>query len=347
VAVRSVKSGDLAGGSIASLRQTCIPLPGEKLHFSALFERGANSEIRGVPIGDITYHLTSQQTGFPDPALICGFGFCEELMPRLPLRPEVAPSLELLLNRKHEVAFALLPQGALNQKAKQLYSLQKQLFDQDRSYFITKHRAIAERILRLFEADEADLRRIKSYFQKLLQTAPDYDELSSLYRQLNEATIEAVATLENSLLSYDAMMDKPSLAVVEESLIAGLNEEILPKIGDDTLLNTLQRTLVKPTARFILQSASEKHHFPPPTLTQAELRLQSAIFYQQIHFFQQLEDPQTTLDTAEILTASHSYFDTLLALLKGEKASTTGELALHLVEEVEGYYNSRYLESAV
>jgi hypothetical protein len=346
VTTTEVRKDGSAKGSIMTLRQTCIPLPGEKLDFTLPYDRGENNEARGVPIGDITYHLTSHQTGFPDPALSAGIGLPELFMPSLPLRPELAPTLEQLLDRRQEVAYSLLPQGALNQKAKHLYSLHKQLYDQDPAYFITKHRSILEKLLPLLDAGAEDVECVRDYFSKKMEVSPSFEELSSSYRLVSTHLESAFEELEGSFFSYDDGDSGVSTDQMKEELKKALSlaiDELQEE--EEPFTSLLERRFLDCTSTFILQAYSEKYNFAPPVLSQEERRLQSIVFFEQLYFFQQLEKPQELLTVQDLVTTLHIYFDTVLALAVGKAPTPLAQLAQFLVNEVAAYFDARFLEA--
>lgn len=346
VTTTAVHKDGMTSGTIVTLRQTCIPLPGEKLDFIAPYERDDNNHGRGVPIGDITYRLTSSQTGFPDPGLTAGIGLPEHFIPTMPLRPEMAPTLELLLERRREVAYALLPQGALNQKAKQLYSLHKQLYDQDPSYFITKHRKVLEKLLPLLGASLEEQERVNRVLSARIESPTSFEELSTPYRLLGSHLEGAFEQLEGTFFCYEGSESSASSdemrAKLKESLIEAIQEN---QEESDPFAEMVERHFYDCSCSFILQAYSEKYNFAPPELSEEELRLQSIVFFQQLYFFQQLEKPQELLSVQELVTSLHFYFDNLLGLLQGKAPSPLAQLAQFLVEEVTGYYKSRYFES--
>src|SRR6185295_3122616 len=159
----------LSSDEIVSMRLPLSLLPGEELIVTGDFSR---KQAISVPIKE-SFKIIAKatQTGFPHPLQHAGFGFSDAFLPTLLLRPYLAPKLDLLLKKKHEIAYALMPRGHLNEKAKALLQLRKQVFQKNKIALLHVQKKCVEAFFEAAKPANGKLPTavINAYFQDLEQ----------------------------------------------------------------------------------------------------------------------------------------------------------------------------------
>lgn len=305
-----------------SLTTTLSPLPGENYIYKGSFKYLPGSK-RSLPLGksfEITAHAS--QTAFPDPLQYLGC-LSNAMVPPCPHREDEVEPLAKVLEQKARLANALLPQGKLNQTAKEQLEAKKVLFKQHQEELLPLHQTLLHHLLGDTHAD---------FFEPLYLLENPLEHLAGIYREFALLFIEKpFHRLQHEWLKGQ----NPSPACLAKETAKTLLR--LKERGKERLLISLGEALSAPCHSILLQHLSENLGFCPPALSDFERKLQTLLYRQLLTFFHELEEKKTlTLDWIK-----HQMQAETALFTKPSPDAHTSEAA-RICDAMEKYYVNRH-----
>lgn len=337
-------------GNQITLMQTWSALPGEVHRIIGAFKREAKHSI---PIKDsFKVFLESKQTGHPYPAQHMGWALSHWLIPSSALWIDKIPLLLPIIERKKNLAKALLPQGDKNLKARNLYRVKKILFEEGRLEFLTFHQELANAIISSSpESDNAtSYKIIKNFFKKLIMQPSPFSDLASVNEEMNLIFVEApfekieehrLAGYENDLFTtYDAerrltfenwKTSTPAKTPFEKARLAYLELMGLLFGNSAALLLKLQ--------------LSEKISLKPLPLSDFELKMQACAYKHLLEFLDEMDEEADLNDPHEQAALKQRMKVEILSEIELFSSPTFEEIdpfLQELTEETVCYFHERF-----
>jgi hypothetical protein len=355
-------SAESTGESLVHLEQTFEPLPGEVIKVTGSFKRDAKSHVPSVPIPD-SFHLMTHayQTGFPTPLQHTGIAFSEQLIPDNPLRLDMLPHFQKLFKAKQKFAEDLLPEGAYNEKAKNILQIKSSIFYELRHEILRLHQKLVQSIIYASELtdkhEDVCVKIISKYFTFLKSAENPLESLAEVHTLINELFIQyPFEKLYESKLGltsdeFDHFEPKERyltcLEELEDSIDISYNDvkSLNEQIGKDESWQVLYvlevgKALGNIAKALFLQQFSEKMGFPPPLLNDVEQKLQMCTFMQMMSFHHELENMEEHKE--KIIIRITKQLKEEIVLFEAESFDSIHNEASEIVKELELYYNSRF-----
>lgn len=337
-------------GKMVTLMQTWSALPGEVHRIVGAFRR---EQERSIPVKDsFKVFLESKQTGHPFPAQHMGWALSHWLVPSSPLWIDSIPLLFPLLERKKKMAKSLLPKGDKNIKARALYRLKKEIFNDGRLEMLTYHQELAHAIaLRAPGSDETTAHEIiNAFYEALLREPFPFQILCQVYEEINNVFIDA------------------PFESVEEKRLEGVNEGLFPLFDHEKEIfhsvwekTTVEKTafdkvkkrylnfmgpLIGSGASLLLKlQLSEKVGARPPPLSDFELKLQAAALKHLIDFLDEMEEDvplQDEHEPAALKLRMKMAIQSEIELFSAPTFEDIDPFLQEVTEEIVSYFHARY-----
>lgn len=351
-------SQDPAKKSRLLLRQIISSFPGEVIEFKGEFQRVQGTKNQSVPVSD-SFEISSKahQTGFPHPLQHHGWALSDLLIPPCPQRFDLLDDFNLIYHEKQRVAEALLPEGELNGKAKELLKAKKQVFEDHRNQLLDMHKTLALAILKAAPVDayEGNANEVIAAFFDYLPSVPKfYDYLSEVHElMIASYIIRPFERLKEEWLELkNVNFFQEDLKLRQKTAFDLMDDEMLRSEKDlreqkkhFTTLSTkaafdyilfMGRLLARPIKFMIAQHMSETIGFTPPMFGEFELKAQASLFYQLKSFHEEFKGETITLEMMQ------ERLQTDIKIFQAESFESLDEDLTLLVEELEVYFNSRY-----
>jgi hypothetical protein len=337
-----------------SVEQTFKALPGEVIKVKGEFKRDAKSPVPSVPIPE-SFHMSTQaiQTGFPDPLQHTGMALTEHLIPALPLRMDFLEYFQHFYHLMQQIAHELLPEGALNQRAKQSFKLRYDAFAQFRAELLPLHKTLLFAIAKA--ANHPDISGDKygkvfnQFLSELEQADNPLEKLAAEHDKINTIFIKApFDRLHEEFLSehhpQHAVREPRQVLQLCQTLMDEAIQHAIEQQGPLSEYAAVMGALLKDASKaIILQQLSEKIGFPPPLLNNFEQKVQTWAYMQVFGFHHELIE--TPFETPEQMSEFLKGVLLLeISLFKGESFELLDHPAVTLVQELELYYNSQYYQ---
>lgn len=330
--------------------QVIVPLPGEVIIVKGAFRR--MQEGRSIPIQD-SFQLssTAAQTAYPHAMQHNGWTFGNDLIPKYPHRLDKLNEIALLLDRKRVAACELLPQGALNRRAKVLLNNRRGMFNSNKKELLGLHRTLLDAFLRA--APEAllppNVKNILDTFYTLISGEENcYELLCTTFEtlsttgvvlpyqlvqehRLNTPTFQQDIQEKGAQLLYNMLRDAATFNR------ARLLQRSTPlEKGIYSFIQTVGPVFSAPAHTLLLQEFSEILLFNPPLLNEFERKVQAAVYMQLLDFLKELEAMPTKEETLPMMRTQLQKGAALM------KENILPSLYESLLNELEEYYSSRY-----
>ncbi|MCB1113423.1 MAG: hypothetical protein KDK62_01570 [Chlamydiia bacterium] len=340
-------------GNMVKLMQTWSALPGEVHRIIGSFRRESE---RSIPIKDsFQVFLESKQTGHPYPAQHMGWALSHWLIPASAIWIDHIPLLEPLLKRKKQLAEELLPKGKKNLKARNLFRLKKQLFEEGRLEFLTFHQELSHAIvLACPNTDETtNYRVINHFFEQLIQEPSPFLELSKVNEELNHIFIDVPYEIVEELRLQGAQanlfdrLDK-EFKTTAEVWDASSSETTPYDKAKKAYLKLMGFTLGHAALLLLKLHLSEKLKLKPPPLSDFELKVQAAAYKHLIEFLEEMEEPAALSDPHEhaaLKLRMKMEVQSEIELFSAPSFEDIDPFLQELVEETVGYFHARWHSS--
>lgn len=354
--------------AIILLNQILNPFPGEKITIYGAFKRDARSTVLSVPIPE-SFHFSTQakQTGFPHPSQHTGWSLSNSLIPDCPHRLDQIPLFSKIYEMKKQMAAALLPMGQLNEKAKTLLKLKKEVFDQNSALYLKLHRNLALSLLTAETEFHEPIKKevsdiLTTFYHELEMTESPFATLTLAYQIILNFFIDVPYEylcnewLEKPHLDLSSQDPKTRyqsclnlLDTKQESAVRELTE--LKKQASTTLeialydyVLVLGNAIGTASRAIMLQQLSEKIGFPPPLLNDFEQKIQACAIKQLFWFHAELQiDLQDKSEVKELLQANlEKWLSEEIALFQAESCESLEDHSVAITNELEFYYNARH-----
>lgn len=292
-------------GSVSHLEQTLTPLPGVDITIRGSFAHDPKHPELVWPVKpSFSLSCSITQTGFSTPLQHIGFGLDEKLFPSSLLRPEMCPTVAQFLQKKRQLAEALVPYGRLYNKAKALIAKKRAIFSQNEPLYSLVGKIVGH-----------DVDTIS------------YDDLSnSSFVFCNKAISCPISCLQDEWLfkKNSALFQNPALfckKFLEDKVLEAAVNPPAPFTSNDIV------RFGNAASTLHIMQLSEHLNFEPPALTAFEESLLVALFNQQLIFGYELEEVD---------------IDQLEAHLYKVLTSKPMPLATALAQELIQYYAVRF-----
>jgi hypothetical protein len=335
------------------MRQVLEELPGSRIVLTGSFTRPAvDSKFMSMPIL-VDFHLAShlEHAGFPYPSQHTGWALSQKLVESFPLRVDQVPLFQQIDQRRKRLAQALLFDHASIQKSRLIYKSKREIFDQDREFFLKLHQELQEAIILASEFEIQDFSEILNNFYEMIKNAPaTFDILNSTQQKLNHLMIhEPAKKLQEEWLevpgSYlrkgnpqEKLLQAIHLLEEERSkALAALNlEQPL-----DAYIHLMGNIIGRASQRIILQYFSEKIGFGPPMLNDFEQKIQTCAFQQLVDFLDGFEKSEmlSPLKMKEEMTV---FYKNEIHLFQIESIEELHQIPAKIVQELEFYFPTRF-----
>jgi len=356
--LQTQENQDKARKSRLLLKQIISPFPGEVIEFKGEFQRIDDAVSRSVPVSE-SFKISSKahQTGFPHPSQHHGWALSDLLIPPCPQRFDLLDDFYLIYQEKQRIAQALLPEGELNRKAKDLLKDKKQVFEDNRVEMLKKHQTLALTILRAAPSDVHESKAedvITAFFEHVKSIPQSYDYLSEVqeivltnfvtrpFERLKDEWLE----LKNPKFFQENFKErqKAALDLLSHEMLCAEKDLQEQKKRFDALstevafnyILLMGRLLALPVKCMIAQHMSETIGFTPPMFGEYELKMQASLYYQLKSFHEEFKAEKVTLEMMR------ERLDTDIKIFGIESFENLDERLTLLVDELEVYFNSRY-----
>jgi len=346
------------------MRQVLTPLPGEEIEFKGEFHRNIKTLKHSFPVSE-SFVVTSKshQTGFPHPSQHHGWALADQLIPLYPQQLELMPTFLPFLRKKQQIAQELLPNAALNAKAKELLKSKKLVFEEHKTELLTKHHKLNLAILKTSSENTFSnaFEVIRCYFNRIAEQKFSYVYLCEVqesmisnfiahpYAHLYEQWIEKKH--ESLFVASFKERAQAALKILQEATEKNIQDLIVQKktartpIEQETLeyIICMGHLTKKAMHMMILQHLSEVIGFAPPMLDQFEQKMQVALYTQLLSFQDELVmawgDDVVYARMLRQLQADVELFE-----MKAGAFERLESVPAEIVSELEVYFNARYYE---
>ncbi len=345
----SVKGVD---GATCMLTQTLTLFPGQTVVVMGTSALDPKTQTISRLFPESFYvSLKSTQTAFPHASQRAGWTLANQLLPECPQRMDLLKQAAELFQQKQQTMQALLPQGVLIGKAKQLLKLKKKVFSAHQGEFIAMHQQLAKALMQaapaawvlpqtaaVVESFYAAFNSHSFAFERLIETNQSISEIfiAQPQRMLFDAIIKGKHTEFGSPqagVRYAAA--KSILAHACEGNVMKLahHQPAHDQIRSEYIA-CIGHVLGLAAQPIILQYLSEDLIFTPPVLTIFEQRVQAAAYLQVSDFLQELNLP---------LESEENVYQRFRHQMEADIAcfQTAGKLSLPA--ELAAYYQQRYI----
>lgn len=349
-----------------TLFQKYTTYPGETFEVQGSFKRARQSSCSSIPIPE-SFHLSSKsvQTGFPHPSQRAGWALADQLIPIMPQKLDRLLILQPIYQRKHEIAKALLPNGNLIAKAKELLKLKRLSFEEHKKENLEAHYRLNKAIVQAAITSNQTVplivdHTIDRYFALLEQKPNAFDYLCETQQTLIESFIgQPYEKLKNDWLEHS----HPELTHADSHMRcqAALNslekefQKVLEQVQEqhkqlttEEELSTLDyilcmgQILSKPCQVIILQHFSEIIGFTAPTLKDFEKKIQLAVYKQLKEFLEEFDliDINQTEDQNRNQLDLHlkKQVESDIAIFQAQSFEDIEHPAVEIIHELEQYY---------
>lgn len=339
---------------VATLRLTLTLIPGTAIEIFGAFQRDLNTPTHSVPIPE-KFQLTiaSLHNGFPHPLQYSGWALENGLIPSYPHRLDQMPLFKPVYLRKQEVMKGLLPEGALFEKARELWEVKSKIFNEKSEELLRLHRELSLTFIKEAPAAYPNAEQIvANFFDQLTNRPLAIEYLAKMYQLINEQFISRPHSKLQELCVTRTDTDVAELIKKARADLAEdasfVQEKLLEKIqqtSDEGEKNSLafvlcMGSILQSSIQSILfQHFSETFGYAPRMLTQFEQKLQVAAYKQLITFLEELNGASVSF---EVIKQS---IESDIALFQGEDCENLDSLDVQISHEMEVYFNSRYYSS--
>lgn len=360
-AVSSVKGAQIHASlnphaKMSTLCLTLNVLPGTTIKVRGSFKK--ESAALSAPISD-SFHLTvkSTHTGFPHPIQNHGWALHDVLMPYYPHRLEQLTLFKPLYEKKKKIAESLLLNGPLLEKAKKLFLCKSSTFEKFAIDFLAKHQELCHSIVSagstalLHEQEQA----VENFFQLCREHQTAIPFLLETYGLINQHFLVApYAKLQEVWMERnDPLLLHADPGVVSEAAVEILKKEVtlsLAKFSGATAVDSFIRCLGTLIGyggvSIISQGWSETFGSAPPMLNDFQQKIQTVVYIQLLSFFEELDwnfEENTPCNEEFMWKRTIKQLDFDIALFRASSFETIDHPAASLVNELEDYFNTRFL----
>lgn len=328
------------------ITQILKPFPGEVIEFKGEFERDESMQ-KSIPIShSFEVSTKSDQTGFPHPSQHNGWALSNTLVPLFPHDFSLLPKFHQMYLQKQDLAKELLPEGKWIVQARANLKLKKQIFNKNSAALLEKHRQLNGAILAAAEKDyEASI--LDRYFQTLKDVKNPFEYHSGVYELIlfyfitrPYERIQEEWLHEKAIWNVDVKLRSQAILnlynqEIERSL-KELSLEAHPLTSDYMAL--MGPVLGQASSIIILQYLSENLTFPPQLFTDFALKVQTALYQQQLDFHAEF----THTLSLEYL---QDQLDKDIAIFEADSFDDLDTPAAEIVQELEVYFNSRFFNN--
>lgn len=355
-----------AGTSIVSLEKTISLLPWEVTTVKGSFKRDSKSMVPSEPIKDsFEASTTAVQTAFPHPSQHTGFALSNTLIPECLHLLDTTSLFQEVLERKKQIAAALLPEGELNEKAKLIWNLKHQAFEGKKEIYIQLHHQFILAVVNSCPYALLDSHRIfpiiEHYFQAMKTHASLFELLSQTYHLINVFFIERPYNYmvqewlqvenknEDPKTRYNQAIEllnrKMNESVVELTEEIQKSDSSLAKIIEEYILH-VGYLLGQGCRAILLQKSSEKMRFAPPLLSGFDHKLHISVFRELIAFHEELNLELSEIQEEAIAQLQNRLDDELLSEIRlFENSEIPQDQSERITLELEQYFNERFFHS--
>ncbi|MGZ3633983.1 MAG: hypothetical protein ACXWM7_06875, partial [Parachlamydiaceae bacterium] len=333
-----------------TISQELIPLPGQCTRVSATFQIDPRTLNYNIFHSDFL-SVEATQTGFPHPLQHHGWALSTAFVPRYLLRLHQLLHFPNFFNEQIKCAQELLPNGALNQKARAFLNLKRQVFEEHKDEFLNYHHLLTLSIVEAAEnVPENLIESTSTFFKRLADHTAPYDFLSQTYEEFIAAWITSPfeeidkfrlerqpSTLEEAQLFLEHTM-KAKEDVWLQKIQASAEVQNEPRVK--ALLYTLGmgRLFSSSIQQLILQQQSELMKYAPPELSLFTKKLQTAAYLQLWEFQHELAlEPNET----DMFRRLSRLLEDDITLFKTQDLTTLHWDAVAVSNELEAYYKKR------
>ncbi len=353
-------AGDSA--EIILLQQTVSPIPGEEITVQGSFKRNSGLHVPSVPIPN-SFQVSTKafQTGFPHPLQHTGWSLANELIPECPSRLSMLPIFQEVYEKKLLFAKELLPGGQLNDRAKQILKIKKQIIENDSKYYLARYedlmRAILQAASHAVVTEEAAFPKLERFFNHLQIQAKPLEYFSHTCHLMNAVFLSFpfdrfhelyMDNKQHRFAKESKALYQQCLDILEAGCQEALQEcgrQLENNIGEEAAIEfvvSMGTILGDAGKKVILQYISEKLGFSPPLLTNFERIVQICAFKHLLAFQKELLMPASSdmeLEGALEKSLKKNLHEEIQLF---NSAIIESDLAVKISNELEMYYNSRY-----
>lgn len=318
---------------------TLSPFPGHSIAITAVFEKSPSNtgskDIFDLPKREeFQLTLTATHTGFPHPSQYIGWAL-HDLVPPYPHLIEELVLLKPYYQRKIAAAQQLQPQGKLIpiaqhmqlKKREEAHAFKPEYLDLQQELWLTIARAASPKAHdAVVQAFFSELSRVEDFFDYYAQTCFILNEsfVARPFAKLEMAWLEKGKIQPLAFLGTEVEKAKQEILLQKQASESTLEQHTLE------FILVMGSILATPCHRIMLQHFSEMK-FAPPMLDEFEQKIQASAYIQLAAFLQELEGIPFELN---------SEVQKQIALFSAEAFDE--ENVSEIVNELEGYFNSRY-----
>ncbi len=340
---------------ILTMRQLLEVEPGSMILLTGDFKRHTDAKFMTMPILD-SFRLSSQVThsGFPYPSQHIGWALADKWVEAFPLRADQVPLFQQIEQKRKQWAHQLLFDPSTVQKMRRHYKMKREIFDQERTLFLSFHRQLQE-ILRQgagLSDEHADVKVIlDAFYQEAQEASSAFDVVVQTQQQLADLFFkQPLQVLEEDwlecrlpLLRSGSSENRFKVACQQLKQQQRMTcEQLDLSLPRQAFIHLQGPLLGQAFQSIVLQYQSEKMGFAPPTLNHFERQLQICAFHQLAAFIQECNEDLESLDTAQIKSRLLKSWSQELQLLRVLKEENRPSLSLAIVQELESYFQTRY-----
>lgn len=293
------EAAPVPSGCIIHLEQRLTLLPGETVILRGAFKRDPEGAALSTPILD-SFKLTSSsmQTGFPHPLQNNGWALTGCLIPVYPLRPELLPSVAVLLKKREEASLALRKREPLLQRAATMLEQKQAAFVPSQSLLLGMHQKLCKTILASIPGASASHEVVANYFAWLSGKKNAFQCLAEHWNAINDIFIEgpcrALHTAWTEQKDPNLFHENPrkrcetAKKILRETLRATANADDSSEVA--AFIHYMGSVIGIASSTVVLQYYSEALEYPPPVLAPLEKKLQACAWRQLERFIDELDN---------------------------------------------------------
>lgn len=340
---------------ILTMKQLLEVEPGSMILLTGDFKRHADAKFMTMPILD-SFRLSSQiiHSGFPYPSQHIGWALADKWVEAFPLRTDQTPLFQQIEQKRKQLAHRLLFDQPTVQKMRRHYRMKREVFDQNRTLFLSFHRQLQEALRQSagLNDEHDDIQTILDAFYQEAHEAPSaFDIVVQTQQQLSDLFFkQPLQVLEEDwlecrlpLLRSGSTQNRFKIAcqqlTQQQQMVCEQLDLSQPR---QAFINLQGPLLGKAFQAIALQYQSEKMGFAPPVLSSFERQLQICAFHQLSTFIQECEEDIESLDAIQIKNRLLKSWFQELQLLRLLKEDDDVTLSLAIVYELASYFQARY-----
>lgn len=317
-------------------------------------QSAAHSQIISMPlpIADsfrLCFQLT--HTGFPYPSQHTGWALADEWIEASPLRLDQTPLFQKINQRRKCLVQRLLTDHSFIQKMDEHFKIKREVFDQNRHFFIPLHCQITQTLQRSNVNHDKSSLSLDSFYQQAMNAPSAFDFLTQIQQQILERFIkQPIKELEGEWLEAESTLLRSGSAQEKFQAAILKFEQIREQLKSDHFSQDYlvqQGCLLGRAFQSVgLQYQSEKMGFKPPLLNDFERKLQACAFQQLLTFLDECEQRIDVCDPEQIKRdLLYAWSKDLQLLESGNEEGFDSVFAI--VNELECYFNSRFFQEGI